>query len=445
MPSSPVTCNGVKYPSLASLAANFSLRVARLASRLTLGWTPEQAVGLEPRKRPLNKRHQVLHMGVAYDSLVAASLDLGLKPATVSARVRNGYSITAALAGNLTPHIGNRAKPIEFRGQMYATHEELCIKHGQRWSNVQRRIKRGWSIEQALLIEPAPPRFRNHEGHSRDHKWKEVQTTNGQLEPVPDVGGFKLYVVTNKVNGKEYVGITVNNLDQRLKQHFAAAKRGRKSAFSNAMRKYGLSAFAIELIRADAQTYVALQDQEVKEIVRRDCIRNGYNTAKGGSIGTAKSITVAGQDFSSYAAAANLYGVDPAVFSMRLNRLKWTPEQAAGIEDKNWSGKKIPITIRGQHYPSLTAAAKATEVNYKLLHSRHFKLGWTIEQSAGLTQAPASSKFSGRALNLFGTDYTSIAQAARALGLSAEGFRKLIREGMSPEEAYERARKNLPI
>ena len=82
-------------------------------------------------------------------------------------------------------------------------------------------------MEQALLLEPTPPRFRNFEGHARDQKWKVVRVAEGKVEPVPDAEGYKLYLVTNTVKGKVYVGLTITSLEHRLKQHFAAARRGR--------------------------------------------------------------------------------------------------------------------------------------------------------------------------------------------------------------------------
>lgn len=72
----------------------------------------------------------------------------------------------------------------------------------------------------------------------------------GKVEPVPDTDGYKLYLVTNTLNGKVYVGLTIGTLEKRLKQHFAAARSGRKSAFATAINKYGEGAFTIELIQS---------------------------------------------------------------------------------------------------------------------------------------------------------------------------------------------------
>lgn len=441
MATSPVLCGGEQFSSIVELASRYGLPVSKVIQRLRrLGWTAEQAVGIEARVRPINSGRPLTHNGVDYRNLAEASRALGLDPSTIAARVANGYSVDDALTGNLKGNTGSRAKPIEFRGHEYESRDELCKQFGQRWGNVLRRVNRGWTMEQALMLEPPPPRFRNHEGHARDHKWKEVRVNEGQVEPVPDSGGFKLYVVTNTLNGKQYVGLTMTSLEQRLKQHFAATRRGRKSAFANALRKYGVAAFTISLIRSDAHSYAALQLQEVEEIERRDTIRNGYNTAKGGAIGTSKEVVVDGKLFPSIAAAADAYAIEPGVFALRLNRLKWSPEEAAGLVERNWEGKAQPVTIAGVEYPSLYSAASALGADYKLVHNRVQSRGWTLEQAVGLSPAPDSRKYSGSPVEVSGIRYGSIGEAARALGINSVSFGRRLQEGMTPEDAFRRAR-----
>ncbi len=383
-----VICHGVEYTSIKALAEAFGLAPAKIVQRIALGWTSEQAVGLSERVRKPSTGKPVEFEGVRYGSLVEASRALGLSPDAVAARVAHGYSTDEALSGKLKPRVGHRSKPVSFAGSTYPSREALCAAHGQTWSNVTRRVGRGWTMEQALLLQPPPPRFRNIEGHARDQKWKEVRIADGKVEPVPDGEGYKLYLVTNTVNGKVYVGLTITSLEQRLKQHFAAARKGRKTAFANAMRKYGEGAFKIELIKADASTYDELQRQEVEEIQKRDAIRNGYNSAKGGAIGTSKDVTIAGRVYPSYAAAALAYGVDPVVFSLRLGRLKWSPEEAVALVARRSYGISAEVTIRGTTYPSLRAAAAALGVVYGTAWDRYRKKGWTVEQALGVEPPP---------------------------------------------------------
>ena len=383
-----IQCDGQSFGSIKALSEHFGLPKEKVTRRLAQGWSPEQAVGLVKKTRRGSSGQPIEFEGVRHASLADAARFLGLAPRVIAGRVAMGYSREEALRGALKgPHSGS-AKSIEFHGQMFASQEALAANYSQTWRAVWKRRQRGWTMEQALGIDPPPPRFRNFEGHAREHQCKEIRPIEGGIEPVPDSHGYKLYLVRNTVNDKVYVGLTIGPLDKRLKQHFAAARRGRKSAFSNAINKHGEQAFRIELLSTDAKTYEELQEQEVQEIARRDSIRNGYNTALGGSVGTAKQITIAGMTFQSFAGAAEAFGVDPTLFALRVGRLKWTPEQAAGIEERAWLGKADQLTIDGKQFKSLSEAAKAYGQRYKTVHSRLRVKGWTVEQALGIEPPP---------------------------------------------------------
>lgn len=181
---------------------------------------------------------------------------------------------------------------------------------------------------------------------------------------------------------------------------------------------------------------VAKACKEVQEIVRRDSIRNGYNTAQGGSIGTAKELTVDGRTFPSYVSAAAHYGVDPQVMAMRLGRLKWTPEESVGLVAKGWVGKAIPVTVADVVYPSMHQAAEAYKINYKLVHERVRRRGWTIEQALQISDAPDSSRFAGIGVSAFGLTFKSYGECTKHFGIKAPSLLKRLTEKQeSIEEA----------
>ncbi len=382
-----ITCDGVVFEGIDKLSEHYKLHKSTVARRLRDGWTAEQAVGLEPRKRQ-GHGVEVVHDGRAYRTIKDACIAVGLDPKTIRARIHKGYSFDDAARGNLKPRKGNPKGQVRFRDVVYSSKSALAKQYGQKASNVQRRIARGWTLEQALRLVPAPPRFRNHEGHARDMKWKTFRTAQNIAEPIPDPGGYKLYLVTNTQNAKVYIGITIGPLESRLKQHFAAVKRGRKSAFANAIKKYGEAAFSIQLLRADAKSFAELQEQEVVEIEARDSIRNGFNTAIGGSLGTPKGVSIDGKQFNSRVQAAEFYGIDPAVFNLRLQRLKWTPEESAGLVQREWQGKAKSVCISGVTYASVAAAAKVRGLNPKTVSRRTQVYGWSIEQALGEAPPP---------------------------------------------------------
>lgn len=60
-----------------------------------------------------------------------------------------------------------------------------------------------------------------------------------------------IYLITNKINGKKYVGQTTTTIEHRVAQHFSKSKK-RKYALSLAIKKYGKENFSIkEIEKAD--------------------------------------------------------------------------------------------------------------------------------------------------------------------------------------------------
>ena len=98
----------------------------------------------------------------------------------------------------------------------------------------------------------------------------------------PQIAGC-VYLVTNTVNGKQYVGQTKKSIKRRWSQHRCAAKKGESSALYNAIRKYGADNFTIERIEEVVGIHADLVAAEIRQIASYDCVRpNGYNLTRGG-------------------------------------------------------------------------------------------------------------------------------------------------------------------
>lgn len=95
-----------------------------------------------------------------------------------------------------------------------------------------------------------------------------------------------IYVATNRVNGKKYVGQTVRTVALRWKIHCAAARNGEIGcrAINAAIRKYGPESFdlkTIELPTGSTQDDLNLAEQRF--IKSENCmVPSGYNLSLGG-------------------------------------------------------------------------------------------------------------------------------------------------------------------
>lgn len=403
------------------------------------GWTPEEIVGLAKRKRPSHGIKVVIE-GVEFRTIKDACDHYGVDADAVRARTYNGYTIEDALLGLLNER-GPRLFPkaFELNGENFLSGRDVEARFGIKWDLVRKRLKNGWSKEQALgLVEP-PPRFRNFEGHARFIKWKNVRLSDeNEIEPIPDANGYKLYVIKNKTNNKEYIGITVQSLEMRFRQHIdTALKSERKSHFVNAIRSYGADAFEIYLIRNDAKSFRELQEQEVEEIKLRNTIKEGYNSAHGGSLGTSKSIKIDGKIFPSRAQAAEYYGILIGVFNIRIGRLKWSPEEAVGLVERDWSGKSKSLTIDGNTFTSIRKLAAFYGMDFRKVYDRYSAKSWTIRQAVDLDPPPDTVKHRGEAIIYNGYSFASIAELGRHFDVNPDVIKRKLRKGNDLKDAIE--------
>lgn len=87
-----------------------------------------------------------------------------------------------------------------------------------------------------------------------------------------------IYLITNKVNGKKYVGQSID-IEERWKRHICASK---KSEFHihRAIRKYGIDNFDFSIL--EECPVDKLDEREIYWISELDTYNNGYNMTLGG-------------------------------------------------------------------------------------------------------------------------------------------------------------------
>jgi len=305
---------------------------------------------------------------------------------------------------------------------------------------IEKRLKRGWTEEEAVGVAPPPNRARDKSGKPKPSTYTMFKEIDGTIYPDAPSGEFKIYQIICEENGKEYIGLTIQSLQDRLRGQFNEAFKTKSSSkFHRAIRKYGKQNFTIHLIRNDAVNYKELGNQEVDEINKRNSINLGYNTSYGGDIGTSKKIKVGSKRFISQTIAAHYYNIAPHNFNQRISKLDWTPEEAAGLVKRPKYQHHV-IEIEDKIFPSLKRATEEYGLDYKTVFARKER-DWTVKQMFNL-EPPPNDKQIIKAVFIGDLKFESQAAFARHLGVSPSWIAKL-KSSLSLDQIYEMYNKKL--
>ena len=86
-----------------------------------------------------------------------------------------------------------------------------------------------------------------------------------------------VYMYTNKISGRRYVGIT-NNLERRYKEHL----RHSTQLIDKKIKEYGIDNFDFEILFIGTYDECKIKEQEYIEQYETMVYQNGYNVTKGG-------------------------------------------------------------------------------------------------------------------------------------------------------------------
>lgn len=96
---------------------------------------------------------------------------------------------------------------------------------------------------------------------------------------------YQIYLLTCRLSGKQYVGLTRKTAEQRLAVHVKTARSGAsisRYALYRAFRKHGPESFDLTVLHAAVMSYKQAQILERAEIEQRGTCGRGYNMTKGG-------------------------------------------------------------------------------------------------------------------------------------------------------------------
>lgn len=174
-----------------------------------------------------------------------------------------------------------------------------------------------------------------------------------------------IYKITNLINGKVYIGKTLDTIEARWKEHCNDYQRPRceKRPLYDAMKKYGIENFTYELVEECIPEEI--NDKEIYWIVYYDSYHNGYNATRGGD----------GRSYVDYDLICKLFtegktnkeihditGYDGStiVKTLRNNGISDKERKQRGIDSQ-----KIPVAMIDKNtdevlkvFPSMSEAAK---------------------------------------------------------------------------------------
>ena len=91
-----------------------------------------------------------------------------------------------------------------------------------------------------------------------------------------------VYLLTNSVNGKQYVGQTIKDHEDRWSQHITEARGKSQQLIHRAIRKHGVEKFSTAVLQ-NCCSLVTLDKAEVRWIKKlRTIAPRGYNLTLGG-------------------------------------------------------------------------------------------------------------------------------------------------------------------
>jgi group I intron endonuclease len=172
-----------------------------------------------------------------------------------------------------------------------------------------------------------------------------------------------IYLITNKIDGKRYIGKTSRTVEQRWYQHCKNAEYGHDTYLYRAIRKHGASNFIVEQIGE------GLDEEEVLCI---ETYQPEYNMTAGGTGGdTSKSPNyiaamltrdTSGHNNSNY----GKYGTNSPNYG------KTRTEEQKQRAREGYKGKRVAVLINDIHYESVSRAAKllGRSERYVRLHDK---------------------------------------------------------------------------
>ncbi len=381
--------------------------------RFNQGWPIKEVLGLKNHESHTNKR--IKFRGKNYKTHSALAREYNVDPTLFVKRLnrkisKHNFTVEEALGLKKVRKSGFAIEYI-LEGKKFSSRNSAAKFYNISEEIVRRRLKNGWSTEQAFGLKK---RKNYHPGK---------------------IG--IIYLIKNKINQKIYIGATLGSLSNRWKWHIEKSRQDKKvtkGSLREAIKEYGKNNFSKKIIKRCK--YLSDLSEQEKYYIKKYNSRypKGYNISPGG-IGfgnLGKKVKIDNKNFSNLSDAAKFYNIHPGTFVTRLHA-GWSLDEAAGLKKNN----KIPpnfrqIEIDGKKFINLREATRYYKITYDTVTSRLSK-NWDIDKALKTPKIDLSKK-----IRVKGKIFSSIRQAAKYFKIHPSTAASRLANGVSVLKAFKK-------
>ena len=401
----PKTCCdhlGNEYRSVSEMCRQYNICRTVFNCRIKNGWTLEKALTAPPvrnqkKEKPVRERKVVYdHLGNEYSSVFRMCQHYGVDRQTYKIRINKGWTMEKALTA--APYTGPRIhkRVTDHLGNEYDTTLEMCRTYGIRTGTFSSRLKRGWSLEDALTKPASYSSDRPHKEKAASRPKPVKEKVASRPKPVKEKPAPQpRYVFDHQ--GNRY------NSVKEMREAYGISKSLYKSRRN---RKWPLERILTGPLRArknECVDHLGNSYSTVKEMCEHYNIAvSTYTTRIKRGLSVEEALTNhirqkrepqkgwrdhLGNEYPTQQALCDAYGVKRKTFTDRIDS-GWTLEEAL-TKQRHSVGDRCSDHL-GNQYPSFTAMCRAYGIR-KNTAARRLKLGWTLEDALTREVGPNGS------------------------------------------------------
>ena len=246
---------------------------------------------------------------------------------------------------------------------------------------------------------------------------------------------WNLYLITNKVSGLQYIGVTRQDPERRFYQH--ANTTYSKSLLNQSIQRLGRENFEFSVLDTLKCNVDEISCLEKGAIAKYNCqYPNGYNRSEGG-VGDRNAlnpIKINNRIFKNFKECCLYYDIKPEIaYGVRYDHKFSFIQTIKYILEKR-------VTINNLHFKNLSEACRHFNVNYGTVWAKINKQGQSPE--VAIRTSTEKEKRKPEKINVNNKVYTSVRAACRELNIDRNLVRKFKNQGLSYEESFKKALEN---